>query len=311
MNLYLDYPWILWGLLIIVPFIGFDFFSLFRQRNEMPPVLWKRFLFSTLFFSLFLVFFMTALAGPRWGIGSVSSDFRGGLDIVIALDISGSMDICDIQDNDNGEVSRLERGLSLAKKTVAVLPDLRYAAAAGGNRSILAVPLTWDNDTVLNFLEAAGPEIITGRGTNLESLLDTASGAFGDSFPFKRLILLFSDGEALTGSFTAAVDRLNQNNVSVAALALGSDAGRPVPGMQNTISRRDTQAMRITAEKTGGIYIDGNRDDAMAVLVDYLRQIIPQMKTGAGSTEKKPRWFLFLVAAIICFGLSKLGLLKK
>ena len=260
---------------------------------------------------MFLVFFVAALAGPRWGIGRVSTGIRRGMDVVIALDISNSMDISDIPDDENGEMTRLERGLSLALKTISALPNMRYATAAGGDRGVLAVPLTWDYDAVLNFLEAVDGDIVSGRGTNLESLLDAASGAFQDDFPFKRLILLFSDGEALSGSLRAALDRLNQNSISVAAVALGGDTGRPVPGQPNAISRRDSTAMRMAAERTNGIYIDGNRSDALAVLVDYIRQIAPQAETGGSSMEIKSRWLLFLIAAIISLGFSKLSLLKK
>jgi Ca-activated chloride channel family protein len=306
MRVSFDYLWAFWGFAIIVPFIVYDFFILARQR--VPPALGKRLLASAVFFGLFLVFFVITLAGPRWGNGQAAGGIRRGVDMVIALDLSGSMDIFDIEDS---TMSRLERGLSLALETVTTLPELRYAAAAGRNRGLLTVPLTWDNDAVLNYLEAVDGSILTGRSTNLESLLDAASGAFQDSSPSRRLILLVSDGESLSGSFRAALDRLNQNNCAVAALALGSDSGGPVSGLENTISRRDVQAMRMAAERTGGIYIDGNKDDAQEILVDYLRSIAPRTEASGGGTEKKPRWFLFLIAAIISYGLSRLILVYQ
>jgi Ca-activated chloride channel family protein len=307
MTLSFDYPWAWWGFAPVIPFIVYDLLILARQRAGIPPVLGRRLLASTIFFGFFLVFFVIALTGPRWGNAQVPAGFRRGVDVVIALDLSGSMDVRDIEDN---TVSRLERGLSLAFETVAALPEPRYATATGRSRGLLTVPLTWDNDAVLNFLEAVDGGMLTGRGTNLESLLDAASGAFQDSSPSRRLILLVSDGESLSGSFKAAMDRLSQNNISVAALALGSDAGAPVPGSENTISRRDAQAMRMAAERTGGIYIDGNRSDAQALLVEYLRSSASRVQAGGGM-EKKPRWFLFLIAAIISYGLSRLILVNR
>jgi Ca-activated chloride channel family protein len=307
MSVSFDYPWAWWGFAVVVPFIVYDLLILARQQRGLPPVLKRRLLASTIFFGAFLVFFIVALADPRWGNARSAGGFRRGVDVVIALDLSGSMDIRDIEDS---TMSRLERGVSLALETVSTLPDLRYATATGRNRGLLTVPLTWDSDAVLNFLEAVDGSILTGRGTNLESLLDAACGAFQDSSPSRPLILLVSDGESLSGSFRVALDRLSQNNISVAALALGSDAGGPVPGQENTISRRDPRAMRMAAERTGGIYIDGNRDDALAVLVDYLRSVAPRAQ-AAGGMEEKPRWFLFLIAAIISYGLSKLCLVKK
>jgi Ca-activated chloride channel family protein len=333
MNQAFDYPVFLWGFAALLPFVFFNLLGTRKAGGRMPSALMRRLFISTIFFDSFLAFLIIALAGPRWGSQSVSDGSRRGLDVVIALDVSRSMNIRDATlvtatqgaagfetagrpealGYSGGEMgaSRLERGLSLSLETVAALPEMRYAVAVGRGRGLLAVPLTWDKDAVLNFLEAAGSETIGGAGTNLESLLDAAVQAFVESFPSRRLILLVSDGEALSGSLKAALARLNQKGISVSALALGSAEGRPVPGLEGVISRRESGVMRMIAESTGGIYIDGNRDDAFAALAGHLRSLVPETQMGEGRVEKKQRWFLFLAAAIICYAASRFCFLKK
>ena len=316
MNLRFDYPWALWIFAVIVPFIVSDVYGILKRRRGMPPALGRRLAGQAVFFALSLVFFVIALSGPQWGKGGgnvarVSGGFRQGLDVVMAFDVSRSMDIRDVPDSGTGAVTRLERGLSVAIETVLALPDARYAAATGRNRALVTVPLTWDTNAALNFLEAVDGGILTGRGTNLESLLDAAAGAFQDSSPAAKIIVLVSDGETLSGSLKAALSKLSRNNIAVAALAVGSDSGSPVPELPDVNSRRDIHAMLTAAEITGGTFIDGNRDDASEVLAGYLRSIAPRAGNSGGAAENIPRWFFFLVAAIISFVLSKFCVMKK
>jgi Ca-activated chloride channel family protein len=314
MSVSFDYPWVLYGLTIFIPLMALDIFSprKKRERNYLPRTLLPRLSASILFFRLFIACFIFALAGPRWGLEEAAGEYRQGLDAVIAVDVSRSMEIEDAPPfgDDSAEISRLERGLGIALETAAAVPGARFAAAVSRGRGLVAVPLTWDNGAVLGFLEALDDSSLTGRGTNLESLIDAAAGAFQHSFPSRRAIVLVSDGESLSGSVRTALDRCDREGIAIAALALGSDEGRPVPGQEDATSRRDAVLMRMAAERTGGIYVDGSRTDAAAVLAAYLRSLAPESETGGNRRERKSRWRLFVAAAIIAYGMSKLCLLQ-
>jgi hypothetical protein len=68
--------------------------------------------------------------------------------------------------------------------------------------------------------------------------------------------------------------------------------------------------MQSAARQTGGIYIDGNNEDAARILEAHLRSLAPESLSGGSRKERKARWFIFAMAAIIAFGASKLSLLK-
>jgi Ca-activated chloride channel family protein len=325
-----DQPWVLSGFVLFIPLAVFRFLRYRRIRGLFSAAAVKgpsggslglRYFYSGLFFWIFLACLILALAGPRWG-SRVVMEYHRGLDVVFAVDVSRSMEIRDVpapgEESGTGEVSRLERGLWIARQIVAASPEIRFAAAAGKGRGQLAVPLTGDTGLVLSFLQGLKGFSLTGRGTNLESLINAASSAFVIPFPARRLILLVSDGEALTGSLRAALERCREEDIALAVLGMGSDDGAAVPPDQDngenspeTISRRQGEILRYAAERTGGIYIDGNAKDAAFLLTEHLRSLAPESGVRTGRREPKPRWDFFVTAAIFAFALSKLCMLKR
>jgi len=302
-----DFPWVLWGFAVFIPIILGDLFSPRRKKiqKSLPHHLRMRLYISQAFFKIFLACVITALAGPHWGIDRTLAHnaYHRAVDAVIALDVSRSMEATD----GAGGISRLERGLSVARDAVEAAPGIRFGAAISRNRGIVTVPLTWDSGAVLAFLDAADSSL-TGRGTNLESLVDAAASAFQPSYPSAKVILLISDGEALAGSLKAALGRCKQNGIAVSAIAVGSDEGGILDDGQ--MSYRDSRAMRMAAGQTGGLYIDGNREDATGILVRHLHSLAPGSESKRNHTERKSRWFIFVMSAIIAIGASKLTLLR-
>ena len=309
-----DYPLFLIGLAFFVPLFLADRFSARRRRivKSLPGNMRLRFFATTALFRLSAAFLIIALAGPRWGIGQAAGEYRRAVDVVLAMDVSRSMEVPDglgEYSGPGGGPTRLDRGLEIVREAVGNLPGTRFAVAISRGRGVLAVPLTWDGGTVMSFLEALGGSAMTGRGTNLEALVDAAAGAFQPSPPSRRIIVLVSDGEELSGSLRSAVDRLRHDDVAVVALALGSAEGGTFPGGGEVISRRDSLIMRMAAAQTGGIYIDGSQPDAAAMLGAHLGIAAPGIGTGGTGTERRPRWFAFAILSLAAFGASKLCLL--
>ena len=311
-----DYPVFLFGLLAFVPLILADRFSARRKRaaKTLPGRMKIRFIGSAALFRLSAAFLILALAGPRWGTGGGPGEYRRAVDVVLAIDVSRSMEVPDglgVYLGPGGGPTRLDRGLEILRETVDGLPGTRFAVAVSRGRGVLAVPLTWDGGTVNSFLEALGDSAMTGRGTNLEDLVDAALGAFRPSPPSRRVVVLVSDGEELSGSLRAAVERAERENVSIAALALGSAEGGTFPGGGAVVSRRDSAVMRAAASRSGGLYVDGSRPDAAGLLGSHLGVFAPGAGTGGGGTQRGGNWFVFAVLSLTAFGASKACLLGR
>ena len=311
-NSIFDHPWVLSGFAVFIPLVLFEYFSSRRKRiqKNLPEKLWKKLFVSRIFFALFLASLVIALAGPRWGIGQTAGEYRRAVDAVIAVDVSRSMEIRDASSGKDSGLSRLERGLSIAGEAVESMAGMRFAVTVSRSRGIVAIPLTWDNGAVLAFLDAIDGSNLTGRGTNLESLIDASAGVFQSSYPSSRLIILVSDGEALSGSLKTALGRCNREGIAVTAIAVGSDEGGEVPGGGGIISLRDSEAMQMAARETGGIFIDGNSENAGVTLAGHLRSFAMETYAGKTGQERKAHWPAFAILAIIALGASKLCLLN-
>ena len=290
-----------------------------NERGSLLKELRFRMLISEFLFLLFLVFLIIALAGPRWGLRRVN-DYRRGVDLVLAFDLSRSMNVEDCAQGQR-VISRLERGKQIALELALSLGDVRIGVAIGKGKGVLAVPLTYDTETVLSFLHALESDIITGSGTNLESILNAGIDAFQDSIPSRRIILLFSDGEGLSGSFQTAVDRAGKAAVTVSAVGLGSWQGGTVPvershgapdglllGLDGkaVISARQDDLLRGGAERTGGIYVDCDQEDVVKAIERYINSISSETRLHGQRWEANPRFGFFVFAAIFCLGAGRL-----
>jgi Ca-activated chloride channel family protein len=278
----------------------------------------RRYALSTAAFLVFFACLVLALAGPRRGFRWIE-DFRRGSGLVLALDLSLSMDI-----RDGGGSSRLERavavGRALVRHPAAGGETRSYAAVIGKGSAVPALPLTGDTEAVLNFLEGISTAAITGRGTNLERLVDAAAGAYPPGFPGRRRILLFSDGEALEGNLPAALDRAAAADITILALGFGSEAGSPLSGGAGEdsppISRQERTVLEDAARRTGGVYIDGMREDAARLLEEALSRLDAGTLRREGGRalrkEARPVASAFIMAGLAAFILSKAyGLRRK
>jgi Ca-activated chloride channel family protein len=302
-----DRPSVLLG---FIPLVIFAVLRLIRDRRYgsffAPHVL--RYRFSFFFTWLFFAALLFALAGPHWGLRPLV-EYRRGLDLILALDVSHSMKV-----RDSGGLTRLERAAALGLDIVEGTSGFRMGAALGRGRGILALPLTEDRAVMASFLKSLAEALGGGTGTNLESLVDAASSAFLDDFPSRRIILLLSDGESLSGSLAAASERAAGLGIAIAAVGIGTESGAPVSGEAESpapVSRLQRASLEEAAAKTGGVYIDGNGAQAGQRLRSYLESLAPEGEGAGRRRESRPRWRFFLIIALVNLGLSKLCLRKS
>jgi Ca-activated chloride channel family protein len=298
-----------------------------------------RYTASALFFIIFYICMCAALAGPRFGVHFVR-ELHHGADVVLAFDLSRSMNVRDSAPLPSAtgargalSSSRLERSIYTAKtlleKVISLdggFKNIRFGVAMGKGEAVLAVPLTSDSEAVFALLDSLASLAITSRGTNLEKILDAAAGAFQDNFPAGRVIILFSDGETLSGSLTAAIERLRQQDVKVLTAAAGSVYGAVVPDTDSfeSVNSAGKKPDSITSylrpdilsnitERTGGVYINGDSDAAAAQLAGEIKSNgVAAGEDGSWifRMESSAQWHIFVIAGLISFIFLKLCSLR-
>lgn len=291
------------------------------RRNSLCTELQVRYIASSVCFLLFCASIIAVFAGPRMGSRLVR-EFRRGCDTMFAIDVSRSMNARDSAplpdaEGTNNAASRLERAVWLAHSLVAASEDsvimaslapggasihLRFGVAFGKGASVLAIPLTPDNEAIRGVLDALSPESMSSRGTNLEQLIDTAAGGFLENAPAGRQIILFSDGDGLSGSLTHAVERAKQRDITVIAVGVGSPAGVLVPengegGGDLVRTFLHIEGLKNVVEPAGGAYIDGNSDEALRSLAEAIFPLAGDSSWVFREEAGSP-WHIFVIAAL-------------
>jgi len=231
----LDAPHYLWALLALPLVYFFWRYEDFRRdsrlarfvapsqwrhlRNSLSPRArtWRRrFLFFALLFSV------VALAGPRYGTELLEVE-RVGADLVIALDISGSMLAEDFKP------TRLDEAKRAVQSLLAGLTGDRVALVAFSGAAAIMCPLTSDYSALGLFLDLAKPGYIPQGGTNIGDALQLSARLVKASGDRDKAVILITDGEDHVGNLEARLGDLADLGAKVYAVGIGSSEGTLIP----------------------------------------------------------------------------------
>src|SRR6202030_2089963 len=209
-----------------------------------------------------LAFALIALAQPRWGY-TFQDVKRKGLDLLIAVDTSRSMLSNDVQPN------RIERVKLAIQDLINELQGDRVGLIAFAGRAFLQAPLTIDYDAVVEAINDLDTKTIPEGGTNISSAIALAMQSFGKSATGNRALIIFTDGEDLSGDAVTMAKEATDAGVRIFTVGVGTPQGSLIPvtgedgqtafvkdsSGQVVKSRLDEKRLREVAEATGGFYL--------------------------------------------------------
>jgi Ca-activated chloride channel family protein len=166
-----------------------------------------------------------ALLGPRVGYRSERVT-ASGVDLVLLLDVSRSMDARDVVP------SRLDRARRSAELVLLGLePGDRVALAAYAGRGVLLTPLTADRSALLDLLPSVDSELMRLRGSDLPGGVRAGLAAFEAASLRPRVLLVLGDGEdpARSDDVRGVAAQAAREDVRILAVGIGSEAGSTVP----------------------------------------------------------------------------------
>jgi Ca-activated chloride channel family protein len=212
---------------------------------------------------LVLLLIVVALARPQAGerITSVSTF---GVDIVIALDISGSMRAEDFQPSNRLVVAR-----QTVERFIADRPTDRIGLVVFASLAATRSPLTQDHEMLGQFLDEidfAPPET---DGTAIGNGLATALNRLRESEAKSKVVVLVTDGRNNAGQIgpIAAAEAASALGVTVYTIGVGTDGEVPIPG--GAFGRRmvrielDEDLLREIADITDGQYFRATAADEL------------------------------------------------
>jgi Ca-activated chloride channel family protein len=223
-----------------------------------------------------------------------------GVDIVMAIDVSGSMAAEDFQPRNR---------LHVAKQVVADFIDGRRHDRIGlvmfAEHSYTKCPLTLDYDILRTLLDDVRLARRGEDGTAIGMGLATAVNRLRDSEVQSRVIILLTDGRNNRGQIDprTAADIATSLGIRVHTIGVGTEGMAPFPVEDRALGRRhvylpvelDEATLREIAERTEGIYFRATDTDSLATIfrrIDAMEKTDIEARQFVRYSELFP-WLLF------------------
>ena len=207
-----------------------------------------------------LVLFIAALARPQLG-RSESKVRTEGIDIVLVLDISGSMWAADYEKMGQRE-SRINAAKEVVREFIRSRPNDRIGMVVFGTHAYVASPLTLDHDWLERNLDRVKIGLVEGN-TAIGAGIGTAVNRLRDTKAKSKVIVLLTDGGENVPNPPAleAAKAAKEFNVRIYTVGAGSDYKGPIPVFDddgnfkgNIRADLDEDLLKQVATVTGGQY---------------------------------------------------------
>lgn len=223
--------------------------------------------------------------------------------VMLAIDISGSMDQTDFQTTDGERIQRLDAVKQVVGDFITERDGDRVALIVFGSKAYVQAPFTEDLVSVRALLDQtevgmAGPQTVIGDAIGL------AIRTFQSSQIEQRLLILLSDGSD-TGSRMAprnAAGIASSEGIEILTIGVGDPEGS---GEQ----RLDEQSLREIASAAGGRYYFANDETALSAIYERINELAPREVETASYRPREPLGHYFLGLALL-IGLMTLLLLQ-
>ncbi len=230
-----------------------------------------------------------------------SSTTTEGIDIVMAMDLSGSMQAQDLKPN------RLQAAIDVATEFVAGRNNDKMGLVVFAGESFTQCPLTTDQSVLIN-LFAAIPQIELEDGTAIGMGLSTAIARIKDSEAKSKVIILLTDGENNTGSITpeTAAEMAKAFGIRVYTIGVGTKGTAPFP-VQTAFGMRyqqvpvniDEDLLRKIANDTGGEYFRATDNEALKAVYSRIDELEKTKIEKQEYSKKSEEYWRFAVLALV------------
>lgn len=318
-NISFENGWFLWFLLVIPLLIVY---YIYRQGKASAPVTlstagfltggkktFRHYLRHTLFvLRLLAIAAVTVVIARPQNVDKWQSSTTEGIDIIMALDVSGSMLARDFNPD------RLEASKNVATEFISGRPYDRIGLTVFSGESFTQCPLTTDHAVLINLLREVKSGIIED-GTAIGVGLATAINRIKDSDAVSKVVILLTDGVNNTGSIdpVTAAEIAKTFGIRVYTVGVGSMGYADYP-VQTPFGMRyqkmqveiDEALLQRIAEMTGGQYfraVDNTSLQKVYAEIDKLEKSKIETREHSKREEVFMPWAL---AAVILIGLELL-----
>lgn len=272
-----------------------------EQFHKAPKTLRKRLRHILLLFRLIAVaFLIIALARPQTSSSRESINTEG-IDIILSMDVSTSMDAEDLKPN----------RLAAAKKTAAEFIGKRKNDRIGlvqfAGESFTQCPITIDHNILLNLLNQLKTGILED-GTAIGDGLANAVSRIKDTDGKSKVIILLTDGRNNKGNISpqTAAELARTFDIRVYTIGVGSKGQAPIT-VDTPFGKRkmmmeveiDEEVLQKIADITGGKYFRAKDNEGLRDIYNEIDKMEKTEIDVAIYSKKTEEFFIFVLIASI------------
>lgn len=282
---------------------------LFRMKrlsnalHQKPHLVWLKLILRSTYFLLLLI----ALLGPSFGAAKKEIKTTGK-DILLAVDLSQSMNATDVQP------SRIEKIKFELPKLLQKFNSDRIGLLIFSSEAFVQCPLTFDQSALNLYTQTLNTNLVPRAGTDLAPPLELALQNFqenekGVDKNHAKILVLISDGEDFGENLRKPLQQLEKENVQVFTLGIGTSEGGPIPfangfkrdeAGKKVISKLNEDALQEIASRTNGQYFEINdRSSEISKLISAINNVKGQVQQSHTIDVKANKYFYPLLAALL------------
>ncbi|WNB18625.1 vWA domain-containing protein [Marivirga arenosa] len=312
----LGFEEIIFIIIFLILYFAYTFrvFTVAKRVGQAYSNILPKFLLRSLMFALLII----SLLGPSFG--DDKKEIKAvGKDIMIAVDLSASMDAYDVAP------TRLEKIKYELKNIVDAFSSDRIGLLIFSSESFVQCPLTYDQNALNLFIETLNTRLVPGSSTDFGGALNMAhdkltSEEAPSSKQKSKIIILISDGEDFGDDTESEVNKINESGIRLFTLGVGTEEGSKIrtsrgfrkdKNGKDIITKLDSRSMRNLADETDGEYFEINQEDnEVGRLIATINNIEGELKDAKTVDVSANKYFYFLLAAIILLMIDLVTTLK-
>jgi Ca-activated chloride channel family protein len=314
-NLVFGSPWF-FTLLLLIPFlIWYEKNKKIKATIKYPSIRLlkltnkKKLISSSLIIKtlrvLSLILLVVSLARPQ--IAKSNTEILSeGVNIVLGIDTSGSMEAIDMEINKD-RVTRLE----VVKKVVRDFVSKRTGDPTGlvvfGSEAFTQCPLTLDTNMLTDFVSSM--EIgMAGRETAIGNALALSITRLKNLEAKSKIVILLTDGSNTAGKIPPDKATEIAQSLGIKVYTIGIGTTGKIPFIQDTVwgpqvvygkADLDEQALKMIAEKTKGKYYRAKNEKELASIYNDIDKLEKSEVKIKNYMQYKEIFYYFLIPALI------------
>ncbi len=253
--------------------------------------------------------FVVAAARPQSG-ETITRTEASGIDIMLAIDVSGSMLAEDFSIG-NQRANRLEAVKRVTREFIEQRPNDRIGIVAFAGQAYLVSPLTLDHNWLLKNLERVQIGLVED-GTAIGSAIASAANRLKDKEAKTKLVVLLTDGDNNSGKVTplTAAEAAKALGIRIYTIGAGTRGTAPYPmrsttgrlmGYQNIPVQFDEETLEQIASISGGEYFRATDTASLEAIfgeIDKLEKSKVEVEKVAQYTDWY-HWFILLGVTVL------------